>query len=124
MHERPRDAATDVGELITDLDAGTAKPAAGIPLDRHVGRRRAKTATIAKAMRILAGDIQSDDGVATAACLEAAERLEELAEHEREDVKRMRTALRVICTWAQFDGALKPRDVHKLCTGALGVRGR
>ena len=105
-------------------DIGTATPAVGIPLDRRVGRRREKTATIAKAMRILAGDIQSDDGVANAACLEAAERLEELAEHEREDVKRMRTALRVICTWAQFDGALKPSAVYKLCSGALGVRGR
>lgn len=107
-----------------DLNNGTAEPAAGIPLDRRVGRRRAKTATIAKAMRILAGDIQSDDGVASAACIEAADRLEELAEHEREDVKRMRKALRVICTWAQFDGALKPRDVYKLCIGALGVRWR
>lgn len=105
-------------------DSGTAVPAVGIPIDRRVGRRRAKTATIAKAMRILAVDIQSDDGVANDACLEAAERLEELAEHEREDVKRMRTALRVICTWAQFDGALNPRDVYKLCISALGVRGR
>jgi hypothetical protein len=38
---------------------------------------RATTSTIFKAMRILAYDIQSDDGVATAAILEAADRLEE-----------------------------------------------
>jgi|GEM_PF-1176636 len=42
-------------------------------------RRRATTSTIAGAMRILAADIQSDDGIATAAILEAAERLDELA---------------------------------------------
>lgn len=98
--------------------------AAGAPVERPVRRRRrASTATIANAMRILAADIQSSDGVANEACLEAAERLDELAQHEHEDVKRMRTALRVISTWAQFDGALKPRDVHKLCMSALGMRG-
>lgn len=40
--------------------------------------RRAKTSTIVQAMRILGGSIQSDDGVANAACFEAAERLDEL----------------------------------------------
>lgn len=44
-------------------------------------------------------------------------------QHEREDVGKMRTALRVISTWAQFDGELNPREVHKLCMGALGLRG-
>ena len=36
-------------------------------------------ATLAKALRILAVDIQSDDGVANAAIAEAAERIDELA---------------------------------------------
>ncbi len=39
---------------------------------------RSDTTTIIGAMRILAEDIQSDDGVANAAIYEAAERLEEL----------------------------------------------
>lgn len=39
------------------------------------------TSTLIKALRILARDIQSDDGVANAAIAEAAERLEE--QHER-----------------------------------------
>ena len=41
--------------------------------------RRASTETIIKAMRLLAQDIESEDGVAAAACLEAADRLEELS---------------------------------------------
>jgi hypothetical protein len=41
-------------------------------------RRRASTATIVRAMRILSEDIQSGDGVANAAIAEAADRLEEL----------------------------------------------
>lgn len=41
--------------------------------------RRAKTETIIAAMRILAEDIHSEDGVANAAIREAADRLEELA---------------------------------------------
>lgn len=40
--------------------------------------RRAKTGTIIAAMRILAEDIHSEDGVANAAIREAADRLEEL----------------------------------------------
>ena len=38
---------------------------------------RSATSTIFKVMRILANDIQSDDGVANAAISEAADRLEE-----------------------------------------------
>jgi cell division protein FtsB len=38
---------------------------------------RSSTETLIKAMRILATDIQSDDGVANAAIAEAAQRLEE-----------------------------------------------
>ena len=40
--------------------------------------RRAKTETIIAAMRILAEDIHSEDGVANAAIREAADRLQEL----------------------------------------------
>lgn len=40
--------------------------------------RRAETSTIVEALRILSRDIQSDDGVATMALLEAAERMQEL----------------------------------------------
>ena len=39
---------------------------------------RSSTETLIKAMYILANDIQSEDGVANAAILEAAQRLEEL----------------------------------------------
>jgi ABC-type transporter Mla subunit MlaD len=41
--------------------------------------KRTDTATLIQAMRILARDIQSDDGVANAAIAEAADRLEEQA---------------------------------------------
>ena len=41
--------------------------------------RRSTTETIITAMRILAEDIQSEDGIANAAIREAADRLEELA---------------------------------------------
>lgn len=41
--------------------------------------RRASTETIIKAMRIVAQDIKSHDSVASGACLEAADRLEELS---------------------------------------------
>ena len=39
---------------------------------------KSSTETLIKAMYILANDIQSEDGVANAAILEAAQRLEEL----------------------------------------------
>jgi hypothetical protein len=39
---------------------------------------KSSTDTLIKAMYILANDIQSEDGVANAAILEAAQRLEEL----------------------------------------------
>ena len=41
---------------------------------------RSKTTTLIQAMRILATDIQSEDGVANAAISEAADRMEELLE--------------------------------------------
>lgn len=40
---------------------------------------RSTTETLIKALRILAEDIQSDDGVANACIAEAADRLEELS---------------------------------------------
>jgi hypothetical protein len=50
---------------------------------------RSSTETLIKAMRILATDIQSDDGAANAAVAEAAERLAEqhmrIAQLEREN---------------------------------------
>ena len=44
--------------------------------------RRSKTSTIEQAMRILSqrADLHGDDGIATGACIEAAERLEEMRE--------------------------------------------
>lgn len=50
---------------------------------------RTDTAILARAMRLLSHDIQSDDGVANAAVFEAAERLEELLRENHE----MRKAL-------------------------------
>lgn len=41
--------------------------------------KKTDTETLVKALRILAVDIQSDDGVANAAIAEAAERIDELA---------------------------------------------
>ena len=48
--------------------------------------RNTDTKTLLKAMRILARDIQSDDGVANGAISEAADRMEELqAQHRKDD---------------------------------------
>lgn len=50
---------------------------------------KSSTETLIKAMYILANDIQSEDGVANAAILEAAQRLEELNKeniHLKEDL--------------------------------------
>jgi uncharacterized protein Yka (UPF0111/DUF47 family) len=46
---------------------------------------RSSTETLIKAMRILATDIQSDDGAANAAVAEAAQRLEE----QQERIKKL-----------------------------------
>jgi hypothetical protein len=45
---------------------------------------KSSTTTLISALRILAGDIKSEDGVANAAIAEAADRMEEL---ERENIK-------------------------------------
>jgi len=44
--------------------------------------RRSKTTTIEQAMRILSerADLHGEDGIVTGACIEAAERLEEMRE--------------------------------------------
>ena len=42
--------------------------------------KRTETATIISALRVLAVDIQSEDGVANSAIAEAADRMEELAD--------------------------------------------
>jgi len=44
---------------------------------------KTKTETLIKALRILANDIESEDGVANAAIAEAAQRLEDLHEMNR-----------------------------------------
>lgn len=43
---------------------------------------RTATRTLAKAMRVLANEIESDDGIANCAILEAANRLDEYADIE------------------------------------------
>jgi len=50
---------------------------------------KSSTETIIKAMYILSNDIQSEDGVANAAILEAAIRLEELYKENLELKKRL-----------------------------------
>ena len=57
---------------------------------------KTKTKTLIKALRILANDIESDDGVANACVAEAADRLEEL-ENKIDDleVKLMRDTYRL-----------------------------
>ena len=57
---------------------------------------KTKTKTLIKALRILAKDIESDDGVANACVAEAADRLEELDNKVTElDVKLMRKTYRL-----------------------------
>lgn len=57
--------------------------------------------TLVSALRKLARDIRSDDGIAQAAIREAAERI-----HDQS------MALRVIATWARCDGS-SPSPRHK-----------
>lgn len=57
---------------------------------------KSSTETLIKAMYILANDIQSEDGVANAAILEAAQRLEELNKENiqlKEDLGTVSSAL-------------------------------
>ena len=58
--------------------------------------RKSSTETLVAAMRILARDIQSGDGVANAAIAEAADRLEELhADHLRDATKMAEQQARI-----------------------------
>ena len=77
------------------------------------------TQTLAAALRILANDIESPDGVANAAILEAAERLEEL--HEAITAAVYGTKLDE-CGNRDDDGLLRfgnPNDVCRLLLAAL-----
>lgn len=80
----------------------------------HVG---SSTQTLIDAMRILATEIESDDGVANAAIAEAADALE-----------RMRDALANIWIWADSDarsGETREKamaDIAKACREALHER--
>jgi hypothetical protein len=70
--------------------------------------KESSTDTLIKAMRVLARDIQSGDGIANAAIDEAADRLQRLKKYEhlyREEQKSKR-ALKCIM-----------RDVNKWCAG-------
>jgi hypothetical protein len=64
--------------------------------------RKSSTETLIVAMRILARDIQSGDGVANAAIAEAADRLEELHADHVPGVGKMIDATPF--AWATFDG--------------------
>lgn len=65
--------------------------------------KNSSTETIIKAMHILSEDIQSDDGVANAAILEAAQRLEEQAKEiealkaKNTDLKKLRNLYKKEC---------------------------
>lgn len=47
------------------------------PISRHIKPHSTSTETLVRALRVLAQDIHSDDGVANAAIAEAADRLED-----------------------------------------------
>ena len=49
---------------------------------------RSTTATLIAAMRVLANDVQSDDGIANSAIAEAADRLTELQDAAQQAVKQ------------------------------------
>jgi len=72
------------------------------------------TQTLIAAMRLLAKDIETDDGVANAAIAEAADRLDE-----------MRKALCIIATWTKYDsGSSQSRQqamssIEALCEEVL-----
>ena len=74
---------------------------------------KTNTQTLAAALRQLASDIESPDGVANAAILEAAERLEELTAQ----VEVLRSALKLAQESARSDykqGYLKYGDYNKI----------
>ena len=59
---------------------------------------RTSTETLVSAMRALANDIQSEDGVANAAIQEAAQRLEE----QQDRIKRLKEALDLVRPHCSF----------------------
>ena len=68
--------------------------------------RKTATPTLASAMRILARDIQSPDGVANAAIAEAAERLYELHTINGELLSTMTRVYQMLLTEPDTKGAL------------------
>ena len=60
---------------------------------------RSSTETLIAAMRILARDIRSTDGIANAAIREAADRLEEMAGINRELLEACQAAMRIVALW-------------------------
>ena len=64
------------------------------------------TETLVSAMRALANDIQSEDGVANAAIHEAAQRLEE----QQDRIKRLEEAVEAYRTAYTPDGHVAPHD--------------
>lgn len=64
------------------------------------------TETLVSAMRALANDIQSEDGVANAAIHEAAQRLEE----QQDRIKRLEEAVDAYRTAYTPDGHVAPHD--------------
>ena len=76
---------------------------------------KTNTQTLAAALRILANDIESPDGVANAAIAEAAERLEELraqVELLRGDMKYIKNKLEILSS----AGLYVKRDIEKAYT--------
>lgn len=70
--------------------------------------RRTNTETLARAMHILAQDIQSSDGVANAAIAEAACRLQELDKAIRETLEEnLHLADGEVCTLIKLKRAIK-----------------
>ena len=81
--------------------------------------RKSSTETLVAAMRILARDIQSGDGVANAAIVEAADRLEELhAGHLRDATKMAEQQARI----AEFEAQAADGTDWKAIAIALGQR--
>ena len=77
--------------------------------------RKTDTKTLLKAMRILARDIQSDDGVANGAISEAADRMEEL-QAERD---RLRDLLNCAVEWVGDRGYDDPETAPEWFLSAL-----
>lgn len=93
--------------------------------------RRSTTETIIAAMRILAEDIQSEDGVANMAIAEAADRLEELKAAVKKPCRWSRDEnLNAVydgtcgVTWEFYDGGPRENDFKHCprCGGRIKVK--